>query len=255
MCYRWGSPTRTVVFIGSSFPTYLLWIRRPSGLRGRPANETYDAGLSLDVDRRIADNFVYSPGLGKHRHMARCYFCNLGIHTLRQESFQFRLYGSIIRSNNIRCWLKLPRGTRNGLTKKIGQWCHLRSPNELLLRLGQVSCKFGNAGWTKPYAPLHHFDVLENRCGRVLVLIDKCCVAVLRCKGAYINKRFHSLVGAGCRDDGATIRMTDENNRAAGARERSPYCGRVVSNGVEMVLRRDHLKAIGQEQRNDLAVT
>jgi len=62
--------TRTVVFIGGAFPTYLLWIRRPSGLRGRPANETYDAGLSLDIDRGIADNFVYSPGLGKHRHMA-----------------------------------------------------------------------------------------------------------------------------------------------------------------------------------------
>src|SRR5262245_42173954 len=61
---------RTVVFIGCAFPTYLPWIRRPSGLRGRPANETYDAGLSLDVDRRIADNFVYSPRLGKHRHMA-----------------------------------------------------------------------------------------------------------------------------------------------------------------------------------------
>ena len=65
-----ASPTKTVVFIGGAFPTYLLWIRRPSGLRGRPANETYDTGLSLDVDRRIADNFVYSPGLGKHRHMA-----------------------------------------------------------------------------------------------------------------------------------------------------------------------------------------
>jgi hypothetical protein len=56
--------------IGGAFPTYLPWIRRPSGLRGRPANETYDAGLSLDVDRRIADYFVYPPGLGKHRHMA-----------------------------------------------------------------------------------------------------------------------------------------------------------------------------------------
>jgi hypothetical protein len=63
-------PKRTVVFIGGAFPTYLLWIRRLSGLRGRPANETYNAGLSLDVDRRIADNFVYPPGLGKHRHMA-----------------------------------------------------------------------------------------------------------------------------------------------------------------------------------------
>ena len=65
---------KPVVFIGGSFPTYLLWIRRPSGLRGRPPNETYeetyDARLSLDVERRIADNFVYSPGLGKHRHMA-----------------------------------------------------------------------------------------------------------------------------------------------------------------------------------------
>src|SRR6516165_8957237 len=77
----------------------------------------------------------------------------------------------------------------------------------------------------------------------------------LRCRGAYINERCHTLVGAGCRDDGATIRMTDENNKAAGASERCPHCGRVVSNGVEMVLRLDHLKAIGQEQRNDLAVT
>src|SRR5262249_16619901 len=111
----------------------------------------------------------------------------------------------IIRSNNIRCRLKLPRGARNGLTKKIGQWRHLRSPNELLLRLGQVSCKFGNAGWTKPYATLHHLDVLENRCRWVLALVDKCRVAVLRCKGAYINERRHTLVDAGCRDDSATI--------------------------------------------------
>jgi hypothetical protein len=58
------------VHVDGTFPTYLLWIERPSGLRGRPATETYDAGLSLDVDRRIADNLVYSPGLGKHRHMA-----------------------------------------------------------------------------------------------------------------------------------------------------------------------------------------
>jgi hypothetical protein len=49
--------------------------------------------------------------------------------------------------------------------------------------------------------------------------------------------------------------MTDKNDRTAGAGERSPYCGRVVSNGVEMVLRRDYLKAIRQEQRDHLAVT
>ena len=64
-----GAPTGTVAFIGGAFPTYLLWIRRPSGLR-ELANETYDAGLSLDVARRVADNFVYTSGLGKHRHMA-----------------------------------------------------------------------------------------------------------------------------------------------------------------------------------------
>src|SRR5262245_65925580 len=145
------------------------------------------------------------------------------MHTLPDEALQFRLYGSIIRSNNIRCRLKLPRGARNGLTKKISQWCHLRSPNELLLRLGQVSCKFANARWTKPYAPLHHFDVLENRCGRVLVLVDKCCVAFLRCKGAYINERCHTRVSARRRDDGATIRMTGGTNKAAGASARCPY--------------------------------
>ena len=39
-----GSPTRTVVCIGGSFPTYLPWIRRPSGLRGRPAYGPYDSG-------------------------------------------------------------------------------------------------------------------------------------------------------------------------------------------------------------------
>ena len=49
--------------------------------------------------------------------------------------------------------------------------------------------------------------------------------------------------------------MTDENDRTAGAGERGPYCGRVVSNCVEMILSRDHLKAIRQEQRDNLAVT
>src|SRR5262249_5706315 len=126
----------------------------------------------------------------------------------------------------------LPRGTRDGLTKEIRQWCHLRRPNELLLGLGQVSCKLTNAGWTKPYAPLHHFDVLEDRCGRVLALVDKRRVAVLRSKGAYVAQRRDALVGARCRDDGAAIRMTDEDDRAAGARERRPYRGRVVSHGV-----------------------
>ena len=53
------------------FPDLLALDRKAEWLeKDDPANETYDAGLSLDVDRRIADNFVYSPGLGKHRHMA-----------------------------------------------------------------------------------------------------------------------------------------------------------------------------------------
>jgi hypothetical protein len=49
--------------------------------------------------------------------------------------------------------------------------------------------------------------------------------------------------------------MTDKNNRADGAGERCPDCGGVISDGVEMVLGGDHLKTIGQEQRNYLAVT
>src|SRR5262249_30983303 len=128
-------------------------------------------------------------------------------------------------------------------------------PHELLLRLRQVSCEIGNARRTKPDALIHHFDVLEYRCLRVLVLVDECRIAVLWCKGANVNECCHALVGAGCRDDSAAIRMTNEDNRAVGPAKRCPYCGRVVRNSVEVVLRRDHLKAIGQEKWNDLAVT
>lgn len=52
------------------FPDLLALDQKAEWLERTTAKRTYDARLSLDVDRRIADNFVYSPGLGKHRHMA-----------------------------------------------------------------------------------------------------------------------------------------------------------------------------------------
>ena len=52
------------------FPDLLALDRKAEWLERTTANRNLYAGLSLDVDRRIADNFVYSLGLGKHRHMA-----------------------------------------------------------------------------------------------------------------------------------------------------------------------------------------
>ena len=51
------------------FPDLLALDQKAEWLE-RTRRPAYDQGLSLDVDRCIADNFVYSPGLGKHRHMA-----------------------------------------------------------------------------------------------------------------------------------------------------------------------------------------
>src|SRR5262245_60922142 len=49
--------------------------------------------------------------------------------------------------------------------------------------------------------------------------------------------------------------MTDENDGAAGAGERGPRGGRVVGDGVQMVLGRDHLETISLKKRNDLTET
>jgi len=55
--------------MGESGRHAMLPVALPAGEDDRQ-NETYSAGLTLDVDRRVADDFVYSPRLGKHRHMA-----------------------------------------------------------------------------------------------------------------------------------------------------------------------------------------
>ena len=86
-------------------------------------------------------------------------------------------------------------------------------------------------------------------------MIDKRCGTVLRGEGANVDECCYPLVSTGRCNDGATIRMADENNRAVSAGERRSHCGRVVGDCVEMVLRRYDLETIGQETQKDLTIT
>jgi hypothetical protein len=88
--------------------------------------------------------------------------------------------------------------------------------------------------------------VFEDRRRGIFVLVDKRCVPLLRGERTYVDECRHALVGAGCRDDSAAIRMANEDDRAGGAGERCPYRGRVVGDSVKMVLGRYDLETISQ---------
>src|SRR5262249_8171018 len=163
--------------------------------------------------------------------------------------------GSILRTDDVIGWLRLPCGARNGLTEKISLRRHLGGPDQALFSLRQVSRELGHARSAKPYSPIHHLDVLEDWCRRIFVLVGLCRGPVVRRQRADIDQRRHSLVSAGGRDDSAAVRMTHENDRAAGASERGSYGGCVVGNSVQMVLGRDHLETVSLKKRNDLTET
>jgi hypothetical protein len=77
--------------------------------------------------------------------------------------------------------------------------------------------------------------VFEDRRRRIFALVDKRCVSLLRGERAYVDECRHAIVGAGCRDDSAAIRMANEDDRAGGAGERRPYRGGVIGDSVKMV--------------------
>jgi hypothetical protein len=88
--------------------------------------------------------------------------------------------------------------------------------------------------------------VFKDRRRGIFVLIDKRCVSLLRGERAYVDECCHALVGAGCRDDSAAIRVANEDDRAGGASERRPYRARIIGNRVKMVLSRYDLETISQ---------
>ena len=85
----------------------------------------------------------------------------------------------------------------------------MRGPDQPLLFLGEITCKGRDAVTFQPNASVCNLDMGKNIGCRKLLLQTLCCLVGIRGKRRDVDKRCNSRVGAGRRDDRATIGMTD----------------------------------------------
>src|SRR5271169_3498170 len=79
-------------------------------------------------------------------------------------------------------------------------------------------------------------------------------LALIRGEGGNIDQPGDAVVGARGRDDGAAVRVADENGRAADPPQRTDYRGDVAFERVEAVLGRHHLVPVRLKRRDHLSV-
>src|SRR5262245_34823736 len=97
--------------------------------------------------------------------------------------------------------------------------------------------------------------MLEDRGLGEFRLVGLRRVTVLRRQRANIDERLDAIIRARSGDDGAPIGVSDQYDWTARAAQRRPHRSGVVGDGVQMVLRRDHFIAVGDQQLDDLAET
>src|SRR5262245_17269796 len=130
-------------------------------------------------------------------------------HTLGDETLQFGLDSTVLRSYDVPTRLRSPRSTFHFLCEQICDRCGMSGPDQLLLFLWEITCKGGDAIPFKPNASVRNLDMGKNIRCRKLLLQTLCCLVGIRGKRRHVDKRRNSRVGAGRRDDRATIGMTD----------------------------------------------
>src|SRR5262249_17914161 len=91
----------------------------------------------------------------------------------------------------------------------------MSGPDQLLLFLGEITCKGWDTVTFQSYASECYLDMGYNIGCRNLLLQTLCCLVGFRGKRRDVDKRCDSRVGAGRRDDRAPIGMTDEDRGAA----------------------------------------
>src|SRR5215467_8615036 len=88
---------------------------------------------------------------------------------------------------------------------------------------------------------------------RKLLLQALCCLAGIRGKRRDVDKRCNSRVGAGRRDDRATIGMTDQDRGVAYTSQGSLHAIYIAGVRIESVLRSDYFKSIFLQSRDQFA--
>src|SRR5262249_12588949 len=99
--------------------------------------------------------------------------------------------------------------------------CSMSGPDQLLLFLWEITCKGRDAIPLQPNAAVCDLDMGKNIGCRKLLLQTLCRLVGIRGKRRDVDKRCHSRIGTGRRDDRATVGMTDENRGVAYAAQGS----------------------------------
>ena len=92
--------------------------------------------------------------MGQHRDMAAVDSVSACTHAFRQESFQFRLNGTVVVSNNVPARLRLPGDARRIPAEELSSRGIVGRPDKLLLVLGEISREARHAFGSHPEAPL-----------------------------------------------------------------------------------------------------
>src|SRR5499427_6658841 len=129
-------------------------------------------------------------------------------HTLRDETLQLGLDSTVLRCYDVPTRLRPPSSTFYLLIEQIGYGCALSGPDQLLLFIGEIACE-GDAVLFQPNASVCNLDMRKNIGCLKLLLQTLCCLVGIWGKRRDVNKRCNSRVGAGRRDDRATIGMSD----------------------------------------------
>src|SRR5262249_5799294 len=122
---------------------------------------------------------------------------------------QLGLDSTVPCSYDVPTRLRSPRSAFHLLFEQICYRCGMSGPDQLLLFLGEITCKGWDTGTFQPNASVRNLDMGENIGCRNLLLQSLRCLVGIGGNRREVDKRGDSRVGAGRRDDRATIGMTD----------------------------------------------
>src|SRR5215468_6581287 len=114
---------------------------RRSVENGKGSRPSLRCLILLNCGRGFSDHIQHEVRLGQHRHVAAIGLDDGCSHTLRDETLQFGLDSTVLRSHDVPTWLRSPRSTFHFLCEQVCYRCGLSGPDQLLLCLREITCK------------------------------------------------------------------------------------------------------------------
>src|SRR6516225_5727876 len=173
-------------------------------------------------------------------------------HALCDEALQFGLDGPVLGGDDVPAWLGSPCRSFNLLIEQIRCRRSMCGPDEILLRLRQITGKGRYTIWLQPNTPIGQFDMREDiRGGKLFLQALRRLISIWR-KRSDVNESGHTSVRPGGSDDGSSIRMTDQDYGLADSTESPLYVGDIPSMRVQTVLGCDYLETFFLKCRDQL---